>query len=51
MFAYRLVARDTVEEKVIALQQQKRELADAIIREDNRPLATLTAEQLDVLLS
>jgi SNF2 family DNA or RNA helicase len=51
VFAYRLVARDTVEEKVIALQQQKRELADAIIREDDRPLAALTAEQLDVLLS
>ncbi|HEX2311867.1 MAG TPA: C-terminal helicase domain-containing protein, partial [Vicinamibacterales bacterium] len=51
VFAYRLVARDTVEEKVIVLQQQKRELADAIIREDDRPLATLTAAQLDVLLS
>jgi SNF2 family DNA or RNA helicase len=51
VFAYRLVARDTVEEKVIALQQQKRELADAIIGEDDRPLAALTAEQLDVLLS
>ena len=51
VFAYRLVARDTVEEKVIALQQQKRDLADAIIREDQTPLSALTREQLDVLLS
>ena len=51
VFAYRLVARDTVEEKVIALQQQKRDLADAIIREDETPLSALTREQLDVLLS
>ena len=51
VFAYRLVARDTVEEKVIALQQQKRELADAIIREDDGPLASLTREQIDMLLS
>ena len=51
VFAYRLVARDTVEEKVIALQQQKRDLADAIIREDDTPLSALTREQLDALLS
>src|SRR6202012_2999860 len=35
VFAYRLIARDTVEEKVLALQQTKRELADAIINADN----------------
>jgi SNF2 family DNA or RNA helicase len=51
VFAYRLVACDTVEEKVIALQEQKRELADAIIREDAGPLGALTREQIDLLLS
>jgi len=51
VFAYRLVARDTVEEKVIALQQQKRELADAIMREDGAPLSALTRDELDALLS
>ena len=35
MFAYRLIARDTVEEKVLELQKTKRELADAILGEDN----------------
>jgi SNF2 family DNA or RNA helicase len=51
VFAYRLVARDTVEEKVIALQRQKRELADAIVRADDGPLTALTREDLDLLLS
>jgi len=51
VFAYRLVTRDTVEEKVIALQQQKRELADAIVRADDGPLTALTREDLDLLLS
>ena len=31
VFAYRLIARDTVEEKVLELQKSKRDLADAII--------------------
>src|SRR5207302_284530 len=31
VFAYRIIARDTVEEKVLQLQQTKRELADAIV--------------------
>ena len=35
MFAYRLIARDTVEEKVLKLQETKRDLADAIISADN----------------
>jgi SNF2 family DNA or RNA helicase len=38
VFAYRLIARDTVEEKVLALQATKRELADAIINADNNLL-------------
>jgi SNF2 family DNA or RNA helicase len=32
VFAYRLITRDTVEEKVLALLATKRELADAIMR-------------------
>jgi SNF2 family DNA or RNA helicase len=36
VFAYRLIARDTVEEKVLALQQTKRDLADAIINADEQ---------------
>jgi SNF2 family DNA or RNA helicase len=51
VFAYRLIARDTVEEKVLELQQSKRELADAIITADNSLLHNLTREDLELLLS
>jgi SNF2-related domain/Helicase conserved C-terminal domain/SWIM zinc finger len=51
VFAYRLIARDTVEEKVLELQQTKRDLADAIITADNSLLQNLTREDLELLLS
>ncbi len=51
VFAYRLIARDTVEEKVLELQQTKRELADAIITADNSLMHNLTREDLELLLS
>lgn len=51
VFAYRLIARDTVEEKVLALQQSKRDLADAIISVDNSIMRNLTREDLELLLS
>ncbi len=51
VFAYRLIARDTVEEKVLELQQTKRDLADAIITADNSLMHTLTREDLELLLS
>jgi len=51
VFAQRLIARDTVEEKVLALQESKRDLADAIIRADNSVVANLGKEELELLLS
>jgi len=51
VFAYRLIARDTVEEKVLALQQTKRDLADAIITADNSLIHNLTRQDLELLLS
>ena len=51
VFAYRLVAQETVEEKIIELQQKKRRLADAIITGERGALAALTAEDLESLLS
>ena len=51
VFAYRLIARDTVEEKVLELQQSKRDLADAIISADNSLLHNLTRKDLELLLS
>jgi SNF2 family DNA or RNA helicase len=51
VFAYRLIARDTVEEKVLELQQSKRDLADAIITADNSLLGNLTRDDVELLLS
>jgi superfamily II DNA or RNA helicase len=51
VFAYRLLAADTVEDKIVALQQSKRDLADAIVRADAGLLRTLKAEDLEILLS
>ncbi|HYO75695.1 MAG TPA: DEAD/DEAH box helicase, partial [Thermoanaerobaculia bacterium] len=49
--AYRLIARDTVEEKILELQARKRELADSIISEDNSVLRKLELEDLELLLA
>jgi superfamily II DNA or RNA helicase len=51
VFAYRLLARDTVEEKVAALQQTKRDLADAILSADAGLIRSLGADDLEMLLS
>lgn len=51
VFAYRLIARDTIEEKVLELQASKRDLASAIITEDQSILRTLTREDLELLLT
>jgi SNF2 family DNA or RNA helicase len=51
VFAYRLIVRDTVEEKVLELQSSKRDLAAAIINQDNSVIRTLSREDLELLLS
>ena len=51
VFAYRLIAKDTVEEKVLQLQQSKKDLAEAIITADNNLIRTLGREDLELLLS
>ncbi len=51
IFAYRLIAKETVEERVLELQGTKKEIADAIINQDNNLLRNLSPEELSVLLS
>jgi SNF2 family DNA or RNA helicase len=51
VFAYRLICRNTVEEKILELQQDKRALADAIVSADNSLIRNLTADDLQLLLS
>jgi superfamily II DNA or RNA helicase len=51
VFAYRLIAQDTVEEKVTELQRSKREVAEAILTADPALIRNLSAEDLEWLLS
>jgi hypothetical protein len=51
VFASRLVARDTVEEKILELQKTKRDLADAVIQADQSLISGLSREDLEMLLS
>jgi len=51
VFAFRLIARDTVEEKVLELQAGKRRLAEAIVRADESLIRDLKREDLELLLS
>jgi len=50
VFVYRLLAKETVEEKVAALQESKRGLAESIITGDNSLLRELDRETLEALL-
>jgi SNF2 family DNA or RNA helicase len=50
VFAYRLIASDTVEEKVLELQKSKRDLASAIISADNSLIRNLKKEDVEMLL-
>jgi superfamily II DNA or RNA helicase len=49
VFVHRIVARDTVEERILALQQRKRQLADAALGEAGAA-AQITREELLALL-
>lgn len=51
VFAYRLIATDTVEQKIVELQEHKRDLANAILGGDSRLIQSLTREDLEYLLS
>jgi superfamily II DNA or RNA helicase len=51
VFAYRLVARETVEERILELQSRKRALADAILDAGAGGLRGLQREDLEQLLS
>ena len=51
VIATRLVARDTIEEKILELQRSKRNLADAILAEDRGALSLIGREELELLLS
>jgi superfamily II DNA or RNA helicase len=51
VFAYRLIAENTVEDKILELQAQKRQLAEGIFADDGGGLAKLSIADLDLLFS
>ena len=51
VFCYRLIAKDTIEEKMLELQMKKKELSDNLISSDSAALRTLTEAEIDELLS
>ncbi|MDP2854080.1 MAG: DEAD/DEAH box helicase [Smithellaceae bacterium] len=51
VFAYRLITRETVEERVLELQQSKRDLFASLIKEDAGLIRSLNREDLEILLS
>ncbi|MBS1629639.1 MAG: SNF2 helicase associated domain-containing protein [Bacteroidetes bacterium] len=51
IFAYRLICKDTVEEKMLILQERKRTLAADLVADDQSMLKRLTAEDIAFLFS
>jgi len=51
IFAYRLICKDTIEEKMLTLQERKRALATELVSDDNAFLKRLTKEDIAYLLS
>lgn len=51
VFVYRLIARDSVEEKIVQLQDKKRDLVDQLISTENGFFKDLTSEDIKILFS
>ncbi len=49
--AYKLIARDTVEEKIVKLQTRKREASEGVIGSEEPLMSGLTTEELEELLA
>lgn len=50
VIAYRMIAKGTVEEKILQLQKSKKDLAESIVSEDQDFMKKLTKEDLQMLL-
>ncbi len=51
VFAYKMICRDTIEEKIIQLQQQKQQLAAELVTEEESFVKSLTEEDIAYLFS
>ena len=48
---FKLIAKDTIEEKILKLQESKKELADAVLSGETKSLGSMSKEELLALLS
>jgi superfamily II DNA or RNA helicase len=51
IFAYRMICKDTIEDKIIQLQEKKRALAKELITDDSSFVKSLTREDVEYLFS
>lgn len=51
IFAYRMICRDTIEDKILKLQEKKRALAKEIISDDTSFVKSLSREDVEYLFS
>ena len=51
IFAYKMICKDTVEEKILQLQQKKKSLADDLVNEDSGFVKKLTKDDIAFLFS
>jgi non-specific serine/threonine protein kinase len=51
IFAYRMICKDTIEDKIIQLQEKKRALAKDLIADDTSFVKSLTKEDVEYLFS
>jgi non-specific serine/threonine protein kinase len=51
IFAYRLICKDTLEEKMLQLQERKRNLANELVSDDNAFMKRLTKDDIAFLFS
>jgi non-specific serine/threonine protein kinase len=51
IFAYRMICKDTIEDKIMQLQERKRTLAKELITDDDGFVKTLTKEDVEYLFS
>jgi SNF2 family DNA or RNA helicase len=51
VFAYKMICKDTIEEKIINLQQKKKKLSEDLVSADEGFVKSLTEEDVEYLFS
>lgn len=51
VFSYKLITKDTIEEKILQLQQNKTELVNSLIDSDSESLKSLSEDDIDFIFS